>query len=390
MKRNNFTLLYSYKTLETLLIYQSLSDIVKLVIMEAGNLEECMKLHSMTGAQAQTAMPSLDGLKWLDDDEQVGCIKRVGYEQGIPLLHTRAFHFWLGQRHPLKQWTLAPEDWTIKSASESNYHISYHLEHCRHVVPSEHQRRVFLLGKRPEYFEGDEYVWPQGALAEITTTLPGGVEFIATAGKGGGELPEAGIRNVGLLDKEEWFKLVAESSVMLGIGLPRSSPSAYDALCLGIPFINPSVCMVNPFAEVSRITKLDRKHPDDRTKWILQQDPLRNEDPPYVYNIEAGNTEELRKAIQSALDTPIEPYIPERMTIEFVERRLLYLFSEDWREIALEQIKSSETGLGFATSDGKNVGVQSQSLFPKTSSELIWFPSSSIHRASQASCFEAR
>ncbi|KAJ6597111.1 hypothetical protein DFH09DRAFT_1304868 [Mycena vulgaris] len=59
------------------------------------------------------------------------------------------------------------------------------------------------------------------------------------------------------------------SLVLVGGGFPLTSPTAYDALCFGVPFINP-------------VAKWDPADPTNRDKWAVQHEMLKHLDPPYV------------------------------------------------------------------------------------------------------------
>ncbi len=45
--------------------------------------------------------------------------------------------------------------------------------------------------------------------------------------------------NLGRLNQTEFMQQVGMSRVMVGVGGPWWSPSPYNALCQGVPFINP-------------------------------------------------------------------------------------------------------------------------------------------------------
>ena len=77
-------------------------DMIPLVFMEGAELDQCLEINAMSYADAIAAKPKIAGLKNADPEQQLGCIKRVGFEEGIPLHKIRAFHFWLGVRHPLR------------------------------------------------------------------------------------------------------------------------------------------------------------------------------------------------------------------------------------------------------------------------------------------------
>ncbi|KAK1922888.1 hypothetical protein DB88DRAFT_493059 [Papiliotrema laurentii] len=335
LQSHNYTLLYTYEPLESLLVYKALSDYIPLVIMEAQATDQCVMLGTINREIAAAAKPKVHGLEWLDPEAELGCAKRVGFEEGIPVQKIRSLHFWVGQRHPLPSFTLSPENYTGWYADTGNYYLGYHLEHCRHVSAARpHKRRAFILGKRPDYFSEEKYAWPRNVLEELTAEIGDGFEFVGGAGKKGvDEMPMKGITNLGSMDKETWNREVAESAVMLGVGNPPLSPSPYDAWCLGVPFINP-------------ILRRDAKNPDDVSKWNVQHNALKDFGPPYVYHVWKEDKEALKQAIQSAISTPFEPFIPDRMKRENVEQRLLHLVHHNWTAVAEEMIEDG-TAKGF-------------------------------------------
>lgn len=89
---------------------------------------------------------------------------------------------------------------------------------------------------------------------------------------------------------------------------------AYDALCMGVPFINP-------------IKKWKEEEPFNREHWELQHDALRDLDAPYVYHVVSvtemrglantdtpqfkGNETMLRDAVEQAVNNPIGRFIRE-------------------------------------------------------------------------------
>jgi hypothetical protein len=45
----------------------------------------------------------------------------------------------------------------------------------------------------------------------------------------------AGLKNLGQLGKIDFYKELARSFVLIGVGRPKISPSPWDALCMGVP-----------------------------------------------------------------------------------------------------------------------------------------------------------
>jgi hypothetical protein len=173
-----------------------------------------------------------------------------------------------------------------------------------------------------------------------------------------------GITNLGLLPMETFFSEISRSRVLVGISQPFHSPSPYDALCFGVPFINP-------------VIDWDRRHPENRAKWRVQQVGLRMLEPPYVYHVKRGDVEGFWKAIQHAIERPIDRsvlifvfpirslmtvsrYIPPHMTLEQLKQRVGSIIERDWKSEA-------ENVLTQMKVDGQNP-VRAQTCLPKIAS----------------------
>lgn len=88
-----------------------------------------------------------------------------------------------------------------------------------------------------------------------------------------------------------------------------SSPTPYEALCLGTPFINP-------------IHSWDPSDPSNRLSWSAQHELLKFEDPPYVYNVKKGDLEGFVDAVRRAVENPLgDRWVLERMKMGSVERK---------------------------------------------------------------------
>ncbi|KAH8823016.1 hypothetical protein DL96DRAFT_329836 [Flagelloscypha sp. PMI_526] len=148
-------------------------------------------------------------------------------------------------------------------------------------------------------------------------------------------MPVEVIQNLGVLSQADFYHELGKSKALLGVGNPAASPSPYDALCLGVPFINP-------------IYSWDHNDPMNKFKWQAQHDLLRALDPPYVYNVRRGDAEGLEAAFKSALENPIESFIPPAMTIGAVRERHRLLVETDWRSKAKEYIEKEFLSRGEA------------------------------------------
>lgn len=81
------------------------------------------------------------------------------------------------------------------------------------------------------------FSWTLPGLAHIQRRL--GIKIIAGMVNDrpvtGAYYEKEGLTNVGQLNKTEFYKQLAMSSVLVGVGKPRISPSPWDALCMGVP-----------------------------------------------------------------------------------------------------------------------------------------------------------
>lgn len=76
-------------------------DHITLVILEAVGTDQCLALGHSSMAELQAMEPKIEGLEAYSEEEKIGCAKRVGFEEGIPIQKIRSLHFWHDQRHPL-------------------------------------------------------------------------------------------------------------------------------------------------------------------------------------------------------------------------------------------------------------------------------------------------
>ena len=296
----------------------------------------------------------------------------------------------------------------VKKADDSNTYLGYSVEpSCTSpFIPHALRPRgqAYILAKRLSYFTPglESTAWPLSFLSSSSLSSPSSstspnnteeieVNFVAGALDDSTDpsmltrlaphlkaanthiptsVPE-NVRNFGLLDPGRFIEEVARSSVLVGVGNPvllvcyllslilwrrrlmmlvalnfGRSPTPYEALCLGVPFINPILQVstsppslpyshslltfsfsplslarspspalslarlsISPRARRSSLRlQHDPSNPQDRTKWITQHQGLQHLDPPYVYHVFKDDREGFREALRGALGRPIGRY----------------------------------------------------------------------------------
>jgi hypothetical protein len=115
------------------------------------------------------------------------------------------------------------------------------------------RKQIYIYAKTADYFSPEKRAFPPHVFARLSAAL--GVDFVVGVQGADSTLP-AGVTNLGGMDPARFYEAVAKSWVLMGIGAPStcvsrlpvyvfgnasffSSPTPYDALCLGVPFINP-------------------------------------------------------------------------------------------------------------------------------------------------------
>lgn len=162
-----------------------------------------------------------------------------------------------------------------------------------------------ILAKELRYFEEEENSM-FGILGAARESVPpvevhghlAHFDLVSTAGDEKGAAMPEGIISTGRMPQEEWHQLLARSKMLVGIGHPELSPSPYDALCLGVPFIN-------------SVREWDENDPTNREKWQTQQDGLKLFDEPFVYHVFKRNETQLSGALQRAAAHQIDRFIRE-------------------------------------------------------------------------------
>ncbi|KAJ7825071.1 hypothetical protein B0H13DRAFT_1658133 [Mycena leptocephala] len=286
------------------------------------------------------------------------CALRRDWAWGIPIWKILSFHFWAYVDHPLgRKWTLSPEPYL--PAPDNNTYLGYSVQpSCTqqpfipHAQRNSARKQIYIYAKTADYFSPEKRAFPPHVFARLSAAL--GVDFVVGVQGADSTLP-AGVTNLGGMDPARFYKAVAKSWVLMGIGAPSTSPTPYDALCLGVPFINP-------------ILTWDPAHPDDRSKWEAQHEALKHLNPPHVYNVFKDDEDGLERAVRAALDAPLlDRYILPRMELDAVQARVGTILETDWRGAA-EAVLAAR--VKAAAEKGSQSGEETED---RVSTRLAWF-----------------
>ncbi|KAF8187038.1 hypothetical protein K438DRAFT_1765184 [Mycena galopus ATCC 62051] len=177
------------------------------------------------------------------------CILSSSNPSGIPVWKMFNCHWWTGSVGPLRNnWTLNPED-TVSAGGKGRRAGVFFAPFVPH---SERKRQAYVLAKEMDYFGPELRSWePDYYDAAHNAT---NVEFVAgVRGNNTADFPPR-LKNLGYMSQSEFYDQLSRSLVLVGVGFPYTSPTPYDALCFGVPFINP-------------ITDWDAADPMNRNKW---------------------------------------------------------------------------------------------------------------------------
>ncbi|KAJ6561709.1 hypothetical protein B0H19DRAFT_1142381 [Mycena capillaripes] len=318
MRRLGYSFLYSSSKERTSQLYFMFGPLVSAILVDVSDANACFH----------------------DQD----CVLMEHQPHGIPAWKIFSFHFWGSPENPLgEKWTLSPE----RAASGRNTYLGYSIEpQCARqaFIPHELRRQqAYVLSKDAGFFNSSNYAYAADFFDAASDAA--GVHFLA--GVRNRVLPDFfpnSITNVGFMPQTEFYAKLAESRVLVGIGNPWlltgsiiSSPTPYDALCLGVPFINP-------------IMSWDAKNPSNRTRWNSQHNTLKELDPPYVYNVFRNDKDGFVNAVVEAASHPIESFVLGDMRMSAVEERLAAIVDTDWKAEAaklLAERKASKSGETF-------------------------------------------
>ncbi|KAJ7071429.1 hypothetical protein C8F01DRAFT_1110484 [Mycena amicta] len=202
------------------------------------------------------------------------CLKSEKNPAGIPAWRLWSFYWWDDHQHENllgTKWVLSPEDY-----GATHTYLGYSIEAQCALHPfiphAERQRQAYILAKHLKYFDPKTTAWSADLYdAAVSKT---GIKFIMAAETKDNppnlEQISQNIHNFGdILSQEEFYGNLSSSVVLVGVGMPLISPTPYDALCLGVPFVNV-------------VKEWDKSNPEDRSRWETQQGALRSLSEPYV------------------------------------------------------------------------------------------------------------
>ncbi|KAF8211589.1 hypothetical protein K438DRAFT_1568980 [Mycena galopus ATCC 62051] len=310
-----FTVLYVESLREAVQVHRLLPDLVRIIIVDDWHSFEC----------------------WKDKEE---CLRTEQNPTGLPGYKLLSFYFWPFPRHPLgPRWILSPEPYHLQTASESlgnNTYLGYSIEETcsqqRYITPSARPDppRAWILAKLLSYFveaKNPNRAWSKQDLdavaEEATIDLMMAASLPANPSDDERELAPAlpdqsHSSNLGRIAQPTFMEKLAESRLVIGMGLPLISPTPWNALCLGVPYINP-------------IHQWDPQYPEDSSKWRSQHPIAALLPEPYVYNVHKGDRRGLLAAVKKAIANPITSHVPERMRLRSIERRMLEIVDTDWK-----------------------------------------------------------
>ncbi|KAJ6464642.1 hypothetical protein C8R47DRAFT_69246 [Mycena vitilis] len=313
LKNMGYTVLFAREMDAVVTFYHIFGNLVKMVIASDDRAEHC----------------------W----NEASCVRSAVNPAGIPVWKIFSPFFWRGPQNPLgAKWTLNPEAYE----GDHNTYLGYSIEpQCsRHPFIPHAQRRqqAYILAKFLNYFLPERRAWTPDFF-DVAANATGLAFVMASTDPPEGliRLPELSpsIKNIGgglLMNQNAFYDELSRSVALVGVGDPVVSPTPYDALCLGIPFINP-------------IVEWDAKDPNDRTRWRTQHDGLKHLSAPYVYNVFVGDRDGFVNAIRDAAANPIQSYVLERMKMSSVEYRLGIIIEHDWEAQAATLLTAREAGL---------------------------------------------
>jgi len=309
LRNMGYTFLYTSSLAQTVQLYQTFPDLVKAIIGEGEEASDCF-------------------------DDKDNCALSTDNPTGIPPWKFFSFAFWGHPANPLgSRWTLSPENYKGMGFGQNTY-LGYSIEDACRMQPfiphSQRENQAYILAKLLSFLTPErDRAWAPAIFDAATHET--GIKYIIAAINDTlqGEWPAAELpsnhEDLGLIGQATFLDKLSRTRVLIGIGNPAISPTPYDALCLGVPFINP-------------ILNWDRQNSSDKSQWTTQHPVLEQLEPPYVYNVFRDDLDGFVQAIKNAISHPIESYILEPMRMSSVEKRFAAILEHDWQsEAALQE-----------------------------------------------------
>ncbi|KAG8854595.1 hypothetical protein FRB96_007465 [Tulasnella sp. 330] len=231
----------------------------------------------------------------------------------------------------IQRYALTPP-FNITNPAQLRYAISHHCTKTPVIAPENRTNQAFILAKESSYFydDQDKLAFPLDAYTTITRQT--GIRVVTVAKETIGQPIPGGVEKRGQLTREDFYEELSSSKILIGIGRPFLSPSPFDALCLGVPFVNPY--------NATRIKSMDEiRSGDIWNPFSLQHGALAELRPPFVYHVPMGNTSALVAAVREADQNPIRGRgLPQEMWMESLMERVKELVEvTDWEERAREE-----------------------------------------------------
>ncbi|KAK7040769.1 hypothetical protein VNI00_009675 [Paramarasmius palmivorus] len=275
-------------------------------------------------------------------NDTISCVESPENPHGIPSWKIFTFTFWGSPQGwgnfmaPREPWSYNPlgGEWNLIPyvMPDKQFYLGYHYTGCTNLpyVPSgERKNQIAILAKRSEYFYKDTFLQPE--IWPILKNLTG-LDLISVSNSEEGFPVRDALTLLGPMERHDYDMMLVRGSskALLGIGRPKISPSPYASLCRGVPVIIPYNGKICP-ARVEESEWCGNHH---------QHGPASRIGPPYVYTIDSqGPIEDIVGTIMTAVNTPIEPYVPPDMTEEALKRRIDDYFSIDWKAYAMERMQ---------------------------------------------------
>lgn len=116
----NYTVLYALSDVEMSFIYQSIPDMIPMMLVQPDVIDRCIARNNSNYLDLESSGFRTD---WQRPGRH-GCVKKDGYEEGIPLYKMLAWVWWEPAWHPMgKTFTVAPENWGFFKNNKGNTYL---------------------------------------------------------------------------------------------------------------------------------------------------------------------------------------------------------------------------------------------------------------------------